>query len=178
MGSKKPFLCLLHFSMLQPFHNKGGRRNNCPGLAVFRRNKLVCFHVLILMKLHLLIDRQNTVIKIHTIPCQPENLTLTNSCKQSDNKEGFKAVPASFFYKRRNLCIITRCNLCLFNMWKNAGIRRIKPDISNQNSLLQYFTKNSMDIFDCLGGKPLWMLSRRPQKIDVSSLYRWSIQHI
>lgn len=45
------------------------------------------------MKLHLLIDRQNTVIKIHTIPCQPENLTLTNSCKQSDNKEGFKAVP-------------------------------------------------------------------------------------
>ena len=115
MGSKKPFLCLLHFSMLQPFHNKGGRRNNCPGLAVFRRNKLVCFHVLILMKLHLLIDCQNTVIKIHTIPCQPENLTLTNSCKQSDNKEGFKAVPANFFYKRRNLCIITRCDLCLFN---------------------------------------------------------------
>ena len=34
------------------------------------------------------------------------------------------------------------------------------------------------DIFDCLGGKPLWMLFRRPQKIDVSSLYRWSIQHI
>ena len=92
MGSKKPLLCLLHFSMLQPFHNKGGRRDR-PCLAVLCGNKLVCFHVLILMKLHLLIDRQNTVIKIHTIPCQPENLTLTNSCKQSDNKEGFKAVP-------------------------------------------------------------------------------------
>lgn len=51
----EPLLSLFHFPPLQMFHHEGGNGDGA-GLTVFRSDKLIGFHTLFLVKLHLLVD--------------------------------------------------------------------------------------------------------------------------
>lgn len=85
----QPLSRLFRLAVLQAVHDKG-RCGDCPALSVFRRNKFVCLHPLILMKLHLLVDGQNAVIKVDTIPCQPQHFPLPQTGEQCDKEKIFK----------------------------------------------------------------------------------------
>lgn len=112
--------------MPQTLHDKGGRRD-CPCLAVLCGHKLVCFHVLVLMKLHLLVDRQNTVIKVHTIPCQPQQLPLPQAGEQGHKKSILKAVSLNGFHEVCDLFFIKRFYFLFLDFWQLAeiSIRRV-----------------------------------------------------
>ena len=107
------------------------------------------------MKLHLFVDGDDTALKIHTIPCEAENLTFANTGKQSCHEDGFKAGSLRFFQKKRNLIIVKGNDLGFLNTRQDTGICRIETDIADQNCLPQCLVKHAVDVLDRLGGKTL-----------------------
>ena len=74
------------------------------------------------MKLHLFADRQNTVIKVHTIPSQPQQLPLPQAGEQGDKESVLERVPPDSFHKVRNLFFIKRLYFLFLDFWQLAEI--------------------------------------------------------
>lgn len=153
-SSKKPLLCLLHLPPPQMLHNKG-RRSDGSGLAVLCRDKLICFHSLFLVKLHLLVDGEGIIIKIHTAPGEAQDFPLSQTREQGDYKQIFERIALYGVEKGGYLRIVQGIDFLPLCLWQLAEVTVswIEGDIAVDDRLPESAMQDAMDVLYSFRGE-------------------------
>jgi hypothetical protein len=120
-----------------------------PSLAVFRGYQaFFLFAAISLQPLELLIDQQAAPAKVHMIPCQTQDFSLSHSGKEGHQKNSFVGMPLNSGHKAADRNVIHRLQLFAFHSGQGTGISGIKSQIADGYSLLERFVEDAVDQMD------------------------------
>ena len=144
------FLCLLiRFMLLQHFHHKGSG-SDYAGFAVLQGSEYI---ILTLdPRLHqLLLDVDHTVLKVHTVPGEPDNLSDPHSREDRRQEQGLKGIAFQRFEEALLLRGVQRRHLLFYHLRQNAGTGWIAFEILHPDSHVQGPMQDTVNALDILG---------------------------
>jgi len=148
-----PLLFLPPLFFFQELKNRTSDHHD-PSTAVLRWHKgivpadLFCF-------LELFVDIEGTAVKIHAVPCQPQDLTLPQAREQRDLIQPPILVPFQDFQEGSNVLLFHWPDLLVFDLGKVTEIGRIASDHLELHSPVQRPVQDPMDILDGFGGESM-----------------------
>ena len=105
----------------------------------------------------LLIDQEGSFFKVNTIPGQAQKLSLPKPCKKSDKQRQLILVPFDGTEECAYILGVHNFEFLLLNLRKSCSLRRIDTKITVDFCLLQSSVQRTMNVFDRLGGKTVFV---------------------
>lgn len=97
--------------------------------------------------LELLVDGNDTVVQINTLPKQLADLSSPHPGEQCGQKRCPEGMVLNGLYEPCNFIIIQRPDFLSFRFAQFTGICRVDADISQLDSFLQSLVQNPVDVF-------------------------------
>ena len=101
----------------------------------------------------LLVDQNDSSVKVYALPHQAQDLALAHPGEQGDSKQGFIAMAFDSLQKGLYLAFVQRIKLLPLYSGKDTAVGGIRADVSGSDSLLEGLVEDAVNVLNGFRGQ-------------------------